>query len=158
MASMVSRMLRDFQPRKALRGLFGTQKILKGNSVTFSNHRTIKLSYPNAVKMSFHSEILGEVIRCRATTRVLRTIDKVGGFDRYILTMPARKVNSDLAADLKVRMLARLIKTKTPVPERLMVRAKPPASQRQAAVKPESAPASAPTSAQTEKLPSRTHV
>ena len=42
----------------------------------------------------------------RATTSVLRWVDKVGGLDSYLLHTPARKLQSDFGMELKQRVLS----------------------------------------------------
>jgi ribosomal protein L28 len=53
---------------------------------------------------TFYSAILGRTVALRATTHALRWIDKVGGFDRYILHTPDRKLASAVASALKLEM------------------------------------------------------
>jgi len=53
---------------------------------------------------TFYSEILDRSITLRATTHALRWIDKAGGFDRYILHTPDRKLQSNVASALKIEM------------------------------------------------------
>ena len=40
---------------------------------------------PNVHSKRLYSEALGNFVRIRVTTRVLRTVDKVGGLDEYLL-------------------------------------------------------------------------
>ena len=57
---------------------------------------------------TFYSEILERTVSLRATTYALRWIDKAGGFDRYILHTPDRKLASNIASELKQEMLHQL--------------------------------------------------
>ena len=58
---------------------------------------------------TFYSEILDRTIKLRATTHALRWIDKAGGFDRYILHTPDRKLQSNVASALKIEMQEALV-------------------------------------------------
>eukprot|EP01137_Pigoraptor_chileana_P027790 Opistho-2@10805 len=71
-------------------------------------------------------------IKTRATTNVLRWIAKAGGFDRYILTTPPSKLNSDLAMSLRTRMTAKLVREGEPLPKPVRRVRKPPPSLAQA--------------------------
>jgi len=67
-------------------GLYGNQKIRFGNMVSEKNEiKTRRYWRPNVHSKRLYSEALGNFIRIRVTTRVLRTVDKVGGLDEYLL-------------------------------------------------------------------------
>lgn len=51
----------------------------------FPAQRTIKRWHPNIHRKRLWSVCLGRMIRVRLVIRVLRTIDKVGGIDNYLL-------------------------------------------------------------------------
>ncbi len=73
-------------------GLYGGQRIQFGNNVSERTKIKTRRSWsPNVQRKQLYSAILGRHIRVRITTRVLRTIDKVGGLDEYLLgDKPAR--------------------------------------------------------------------
>jgi len=58
-------------------GLFQGKTKLSGNNVPFSKHKTRRTWLPNVQQKRVPSEILGEKIRLKVTTRALRTIKKV---------------------------------------------------------------------------------
>ena len=66
--------------------------------VSCSNRRTWK---PNVHPQSLFSEVLGTKLRVRATTAILRTIDKYGGLDNYLLQTPDVKLQSDWGVGTK---------------------------------------------------------
>jgi large subunit ribosomal protein L28 len=73
-------------------GLYGTAKIRYGNKVSEKNEiKTRRFWRPNVHQKRLWSKALGKYLRLRVTTRVLRTIDKCGGLDEYLLgEKPAR--------------------------------------------------------------------
>jgi ribosomal protein L28 len=68
-------------------GLYARARVRFGNNRAKSEFRTKtrRRWLPNVQKHRFFSEALGESIRLKVTTRVMRTIDKVGGLDNYLL-------------------------------------------------------------------------
>lgn len=74
-------------------GLYGTQKIRYGNIVSEKNEvKTRRYWRPNVHSKRLYSASLGKFVRMRITTRVLRTLDKVGGLDEYLLGQKAARV------------------------------------------------------------------
>ncbi len=74
-----------------------------GNNVSKSNRKTRRRFLPNLQDISVYSEVLDAQINLRMTTRALRTIEKNGGLDAYLLTTPVSKL-SDEAKKLKTRI------------------------------------------------------
>ncbi|KDQ09559.1 hypothetical protein BOTBODRAFT_178942 [Botryobasidium botryosum FD-172 SS1] len=66
-------------------GLFGGKTIRYGNNVPHSMHKTRRTWLPNIQTKRLYSETLGEHVRLEVTARTLRTIDKYGGLDAYLL-------------------------------------------------------------------------
>ncbi len=77
-----------------------------GNNVSHANNRTKRRFLPNLQHHRLFSETLGESIRLRISTSALRTIDKHGGLDGFLLRTPDRRLPSELVR-LKRRILAR---------------------------------------------------
>jgi large subunit ribosomal protein L28 len=74
-------------------GLYGLQKIRYGNMVSSKNEiKTRRYWRPNVHQKRLWSVSLGKYIRTRVTARVLRTIDKVGGLDEYLLGEKAGRI------------------------------------------------------------------
>lgn len=74
-------------------GLYGLQKIRYGNMVSEKNEiKTRRYWRPNVHRKRLWSESLGMYIRVRITSRVLRTVDKCGGLDEYLLGEKAGRI------------------------------------------------------------------
>ncbi|TID24512.1 putative 54s ribosomal protein l24 protein [Venturia nashicola] len=74
-------------------GLYGGQKILSGNNVSKdSETKTRRKWRPNVQNRSLYSHALNEYIQVKVTTRVLRTIDKSGGLDEYLIKDKAARI------------------------------------------------------------------
>ncbi|KAI0015640.1 hypothetical protein F4780DRAFT_763230 [Xylariomycetidae sp. FL0641] len=74
-------------------GLYGTQKVRFGNTVAPKYHRKSPTSWkPNRHTRRLWSVALQGFIRTRMTTQVLKTIDKLGGIDEYLLGSKARRI------------------------------------------------------------------
>jgi len=79
--------------------------VMTGNNVSHAKNRTRRRFLPNLQHTSMQSEILGRTISLRVTTSAIRTVEKHGGLDAFL--MQAR--NAELADDaraLKREMLA----------------------------------------------------
>ncbi|KAG0231234.1 39S ribosomal protein L24, mitochondrial [Actinomortierella wolfii] len=71
--------------KRAQRGLFGGKHIQFGNNVPFSKTKTRRTWLPNVQTKRLFSETLNDWIKLNMTTSVIRTVDKKGGLDRYLL-------------------------------------------------------------------------
>jgi large subunit ribosomal protein L28 len=56
-----------------------------GCNVSHSNRRTNRRFSPNIQKVSLRSNALGQSVRLRISTRALRSVQKKGGLDAYLL-------------------------------------------------------------------------
>ena len=79
--------------------------VMTGNNVSHANNRTRRRFLPNLQSTRMHSEVLNRQISLRVSTSAMRTIEKHGGLDAYLLQ--AR--NAELAAE--ARELKREIST-----------------------------------------------
>lgn len=70
--------------------------VLTGNNVSHANNKTRRRFLPNLQETSLLSDVLGQQIRLRLSTRALRTIEHNGGIDAYLLGRP----NSRLAPEV----------------------------------------------------------
>lgn len=77
--------------------------VLTGNNVSHAHNKTRRRFLPNLQRVSLQSETLGEAVRMRITTNAIRTIEKKGGLDAFLLGTPDRKL-SDEARRLKRRV------------------------------------------------------
>ena len=76
-----------------------------GNNVSHANNRTRRRYLPNLQQQRFYSETLGESVRLRVSTHALRTVEKRGGLDGYLLKARNTELSSELRR-LKQRLLA----------------------------------------------------
>ena len=71
--------------------------VLTGNKVSHSNIKTRRRYLPNLQETSMLSDALGRSVRLRVSTNAIRTVDKRGGLDGYLL----KARNSELTAELR---------------------------------------------------------
>lgn len=77
--------------------------VMSGNNVSHAMNHTRRRFLPNLQVVRLQSDILGERIRMRLSTRAMRTIDKKGGIDEYLLNTPDRNLTAE-AKKLKRRI------------------------------------------------------
>lgn len=79
--------------KQANEGLYGGAKIRFGNTVSEKYNRKSRTTWlPNRHTKRLWSKGLQAFIRVRLTARTLRTIDKLGGIDEYVLGPKARRI------------------------------------------------------------------
>ncbi len=78
-----------------------------GNNVSHAHNKSRRRYLPNMQKVSFHSEVLGEMLQVRASVAAVRTIEKRGGIDAFLLSTAADKLGQ------KARVLKRRIRKAT---------------------------------------------
>jgi len=61
------------------------KKVLFGHNVAHSNTKTNRRFEPNLQRVTLFSEALGRKVPLRICTRALRTVQKHGGLDAYLL-------------------------------------------------------------------------
>lgn len=66
-----------------------------GNNVSHANNKTRRRYLPNLQKVSLQSEALGESVRMRISTSALRTIEKNGGLDAWLLGTSNAKLSPE---------------------------------------------------------------
>ena len=71
--------------------------VMSGNNVSHANNRTRRRFLPNLQRTSMNSEILGRDVTLRVSTSAIRTVEKHGGLDSFLLQ--AR--NAELADDAR---------------------------------------------------------
>ena len=57
-----------------------------GNNVSHAKNRTKRRFLPNLQNISFISEKLGKSIQLKVATSAIRTVEKKGGLDEYLLS------------------------------------------------------------------------
>ena len=75
-----------------------------GNNVSHAHNKTRRRFLPNLQKMSLFSDALGKSVRLKLSAYAIRTVERKGGLDAFLLD--AR--DSDLTLD--IRRLKRRIK------------------------------------------------
>lgn len=80
--------------------------VLSGNNVSHAHNKTRRRFLPNLQNVSFMSDLLGKSVQMRMSVRGIRTVEKNGGIDAYLLATPKSRLQGD-ALDLK-RTLTRL--------------------------------------------------
>jgi large subunit ribosomal protein L28 len=82
--------------------------VLTGNNVSHANNKTRRRFLPNLQKVSLVSDALGRPVQLRMSTRAVRTIEKNGGLDAYLmgqadakLSAEARSLKHEIASAVK---------------------------------------------------------
>ena len=83
--------------------------VMTGNNVSHAMNHTRRRFLPNLQSTRLMSDALNEQVRLRLTTRAIRTIEKAGGLDAYLLKTPNRKLPEE-AQRLKKRIARRVAK------------------------------------------------
>lgn len=83
--------------------------VMTGNNVSHAMNHTRRRFLPNLQSTRLMSDALNEQVRLRLTTRAIRTIEKAGGLDAFLLKTPNRKLPEE-AQRLKKRISRRLAK------------------------------------------------
>lgn len=91
-------------------GLYGGLQKTSSKTCSESGNKNLRTHKPNIVRQSLYSEILNKSIKLKVATRVLKTIDKEGGLDEYLLKdKPARiKTLGKVGWQLRYQLLKRL--------------------------------------------------
>lgn len=90
-------------------GLFGGRHIRTGNNVSHSHRRTRRTFMPNIHNKTYYSNILQKNITVECTTNAIRTIDKYGSLDNYIVNNKRRNFKQQtFALSLREQMLKQL--------------------------------------------------
>jgi len=66
-----------------------------GNNVSHANNRTKRRFLPNLQSKSLLSDTLGKSIRFRVTTSAMRTVERYGGLDEYLLNTPNSRLSQE---------------------------------------------------------------
>jgi len=86
---------------------FTGKGVQAGNNVSHAKNRTRRRFLPNLQESSLMSDVLGQTVQVRLTTNAIRTVEKRGGLDAFLLSTP----DADLGP--KALVLKRRIKKKT---------------------------------------------
>ena len=78
-----------------------------GNNVSHAKNRTKRKFKPNLQNISFSSEVLGQKFQLRVAVSTIRTVEKKGGLDEFLINTPSSKL------PLKAKKLKKAILSKT---------------------------------------------
>jgi large subunit ribosomal protein L28 len=95
-----------YRSNRSRRGLYDGKDIRSGNNVSFSMRTTKRTFKPNVFLKRVYSETLDEMIRFHLTTSALRSIDKAGGLDNYLLT--SKHITEGEGLEAKKQILKKL--------------------------------------------------
>ena len=62
------------------------KKPMSGNNVSHAVNKTKRRFLPNLQNVSFFSEILGKKVRLKVSSKGIKTVEKKGGIDNYVIT------------------------------------------------------------------------
>ncbi len=65
---------------------FTGRGVQTGNNVSHANNRSRRRFLPNLQHASLLSDVLGETVQVRLSTGAIRTIEKRGGLDAFLLS------------------------------------------------------------------------
>jgi large subunit ribosomal protein L28 len=66
--------------------------VMTGNNVSHAHNKTRRRFLPNLQNVSLLSDSLGERVRMRVSTSAVRTIERGGGLDAYLMATPDSKL------------------------------------------------------------------
>jgi large subunit ribosomal protein L28 len=72
--------------------------VLTGNNVSHANNKTRRRFLPNLQQTSLLSDALGMAVRMRLSTRAIRTVERSGGIDAFLLATPDRRLAPEAQA------------------------------------------------------------
>lgn len=73
------------------------KKVLFGHKVSHANNKTNRRFMPNLQNVSFLSDTLGIPVQVRVSANAIRTVEKNGGIDNFLL----KSSSDDLSPKLK---------------------------------------------------------
>ena len=73
------------------------KSVMSGNNVSHANNRTRRRFLPNLQATTMQSEILGRSLKLRVSTSAIRTVEKHGGIDSFLI----QAKNSELAEEAR---------------------------------------------------------
>lgn len=69
--------------------------VITGNNVSHANNKTKRRFIPNLQNVSLYSDKLGKKLKFRIATSTLRTIEKNGGIDSFLLNAISKNLSSN---------------------------------------------------------------
>ena len=71
--------------------------VITGNNVSHANNKTKRRFIPNLQNVSLYSDKLGKKLKFRIAASTLRTVEKIGGIDSFLLNT----INENLSSNAK---------------------------------------------------------
>ena len=68
------------------------KKYLSGNNVSHAKNRTKRRFLPNLQNISFLSDKLGKKVQLKVAASTIRTVEKKGGLDEFLIKTPNSKL------------------------------------------------------------------
>ena len=68
--------------------------VITGNNVSHANNKTKRRFIPNLQNVSLYSDKLGKKLKFRVATSTLRTVEKNGGIDSFLLNSFNKNLSS----------------------------------------------------------------
>lgn len=84
--------------------------IQTGNNVSHSNRKTKRRFYPNLRNVAFKSDVLGVKLNLKVATSTLRTVNKFGNIDNFLVNYKFLKL-SKVAQALRNKIKKKLVKS-----------------------------------------------
>ena len=85
---------------------------LKGHNVSHANNKTKRKFEPNLQSVSLYSDKLGTKISFKIATSTLRTIEKSGGIDEFLINSKIKNL-SNVAKKYKKNIIRKIESKKT---------------------------------------------
>lgn len=67
--------------------------VLTGNNVSHAHNKTRRRFLPNIQITSLLSDTLGQSVKLKLATSTIRTVEKNGGIDSYLLSTPDKRLS-----------------------------------------------------------------
>lgn len=80
------------------------KSVMTGNNVSHSHRKTRRRFLPNLCNVTLASECLGRQFRFRISANALRSIDRIGGLDAFLIKAKDEKLS------LKAQRIKRAVK------------------------------------------------
>jgi large subunit ribosomal protein L28 len=84
-------------------------RVMAGNNVSKAVNRTKRDFVPNLKEITFRSDVLGSNVTLRVTANALRTVNKYGSFDSFLINYRFARL-TDTARKIRHKVESKLIK------------------------------------------------
>lgn len=81
--------------------------VMSGNNVSHAHNKTRRRFLPNLQKTSMLSDVLGQSLSMRVSVHGIRTVEKAGGIDAFLIGTPDRNLPTEA-----IRLKRRILKAK----------------------------------------------